>query len=204
MIWRKYCFIIAGAIIQGFAMGVFLFPHSIPSGGAGGITVLLNHWFNIPMSIGLWIVNASMLMVAVHYLGTESTLGTLIGITITSLSVNFFEENVYIPYINSWFDLFIGSLILGIGVGTLLREGVSQGGIGILALIISRSRGIAPGKPLFWINGFIFVLTAYVINWQIVIQAVICQWLSTRVVDLIYELRIRNTLIALKLLPRKK
>src|SRR5690625_6638014 len=56
---QKNGLVIAGGVIQGLGMGLFLFPHSIPSGGAGGITVLLNYWFGINMGTALWIVNFS-------------------------------------------------------------------------------------------------------------------------------------------------
>src|SRR4051794_36646577 len=95
---RKYMLVAIGALIQGFAMGVFLFPNYIPSGGAGGFTVLLNYWFGIPLSLALWIMNASMLVFALHYLGGRSTIGTLFGITITSVSVNLFEVSLDSPF----------------------------------------------------------------------------------------------------------
>lgn len=177
-------------------MGCFLFPHFIPSGGAGGITVLLNYWFALPMSIGLFIINASMLLIAVHYLGTSSAIGTLVGITGTSIAVNLFEVYVPFSFQNVWIDLFIGSATLGIGVGLLLRQGVSHGGIGILALIISKLRKIPPGKPLFLINGVIFIIISYIISWQIVVQAIICQWFSTKVIDWIFHLQVPPNIIS--------
>ncbi|MFC3883568.1 YitT family protein [Bacillus songklensis] len=201
---RKYFMIILGGMIQGFAMGVFLFPNSVPSGGAGGLTVLFNYWFHIPMGIALWLVNSSMLVIAVQNLGGASAIGTLAGITVTSLAVNFFEVNVYMPHSFVWLELLLGSVTLGVGVALLLRQGVSHGGIGIIALIISKSRRINPGKPLFWINGSIFVVTAYVIDWQIVIQALCCQWISTRIVDWLYNIRIPRKTPSLALDWRKK
>lgn len=187
---RKYLLITVGSIIQGFSMGVFLFPNAIPSGGAGGLTVLLNYLFQLPTSIALWLVNFSMLIVALQYLGGASAIGTMVGITVTSISVQFFETYLYMPSANVWIDLIIGSFILGLGVAILLRQGVSHGGIGIIALIIAKSRRINPGKPLFWINGSIFVITGYVIDWEIVIQALCCQWLSTRIVDWLYNVHV--------------
>jgi uncharacterized membrane-anchored protein YitT (DUF2179 family) len=170
-------------------MALFLFPHSIPSGGAGGLAVLLNYWVNIPLSFALWLVNFSMLVAAIYWLGNASAIGTMYGITITSLSVHLFSFELYRPYDNVWIDLVIGSIILGIGVGILLRQGVSNGGMGVLALIIANVRDIAPGKPLFFLNGSIFIVTGSIIAWPIVIQALISQWLSTKMVDVIFRLR---------------
>ncbi|WP_227939445.1 YitT family protein [Alkalihalobacillus deserti] len=186
---RTYILITCGGLIQGMAMSLFLFPHSIPSGGAGGLAVLLNYWIHIPLSFALWIVNFSLLVAAIKWLGNASAIGTMYGITITSLSVHFFNFAMYKPYDNVWIDLLIGSIILGTGVGILLRQGVSNGGMGVLALIIARVKDSSPGKPLFLLNGSIFVFTASVIAWPIVIQALLSQWLSTRIVDAIFRLR---------------
>jgi uncharacterized membrane-anchored protein YitT (DUF2179 family) len=187
---RKYILVTIGAVIQGFAMGVFLFPNYIPSGGAGGFTVLLNFWFGIPLSLALWIMNASMLLFALHYLGGKSTIGTLFGITVTSISVNLFEVYLDTPFSTISLDLLFGSILLGIGIAILLRQGVSNGGVGVIALIIAKYKKINPGKSLFWINGVIFVITGYVIVWEIIIQALICQWVSTTIVRWLYNVRV--------------
>ena len=83
--------------------------------------------------------------------------------------------------------LLFGSIFLGIGIAVLLRQGVSNGGVGVIALIIAKYKNINPGKSLFWINGVIFVITGYVIVWEIIIQALICQWVSTTIVRWLYQ-----------------
>ncbi|MEK3731837.1 MULTISPECIES: YitT family protein [Paenibacillus] len=199
---NKLSMIAAGSIIQGYAMAVFLFPHAIPSGGGAGIAVLLNHGFGIPMSLGLWFANIAFLLFTVHYLGSVSAVGTVLVITITSVSVNFFEVYVAPPMNNVWLDLLLGSLLLGTGIALLMKQRVSNGGIGYVALAIYKYKRIHPGTSLFWMNGFIFALTAYVIDWQIIVLAVLCQWLSTRMIHFI--LRIQSPRPALRPAWRKK
>lgn len=190
---EKYMLITFGGFIQGLAMNLFLFPNSIPSGGAAGIAILLNYFFNIPVGIGLWFVNFSLLLAAIKWLGNESTIGTMYSITITSITVHYLD--FYLTTGNEWWDVLFGGVLLGIGVGTLLRQEVSNGGIGIVALIIAKYKTVAPGKPLFLINGFIFFLTALIIEWEIIIQAIISQFISTKIIDLIYKLDIKETLL---------
>ncbi len=185
---RHYLLVTFGGAIQGIAMAIFLFPHYIPSGGAGGLAVLLNYWFYIPLSLALWLVNFSLLVVAIKWLGNSSAIGTMYSITITSFTVKLFEiAGTQETFSNVWIDLLLGGVLLGVGVGILLKQNVSNGGIGVLALVFSKYRGGAPGSPLFWMNGFIFLLTASIINWQIIIQALICQWVSTRMVNFVHH-----------------
>ncbi|MFX3631375.1 MAG: YitT family protein [Candidatus Pristimantibacillus sp.] len=184
---KKLFFLTVGSIVQGFAMAVFLFPHSIPSGGGAGIAVLLNHTLDIPISLGLWISNLIFLIFTVQYLGKISAFGTVLVITITSVSVNFFEVFDESVFKNVWIDLLVGSVLLGTGVAILMKQRVSNGGIGYVALAIYKYKKINPGTSLFWINGLIFALTAYVIDWKIIIMAVMCQLISTRIINWIHQ-----------------
>nr|WP_280521474.1 YitT family protein [Paenibacillus mangrovi] len=180
---KKFSLITAGAVLQGFAMAIFLFPHAIPSGGGSGIAVLLNYAFGLPMSLGFWFANFIFIIFTAHYLGNTSAIGTVYVITVTSVSVNFFEVYVNPPFSNVWIDLLIGSIFLGTGISMLMRQRVSNGGIGYAALALYKFKKIKPGTSLFWMNGFVFVLTAYVIDWKIIILAIGCQLISTRIIN---------------------
>lgn len=121
----KYGLIILGGMIQGFGMGLFLFPQYIPSGGAGGITVLLNFWFGISMGTALWIVNFSLLLVGLYFLGKRFAVWTVLAITMISMSVTFFEQ-IAIPNRNLLTDLLLGSIFLGIGIGILMKQCIER------------------------------------------------------------------------------
>ncbi|WP_010650519.1 YitT family protein [Oceanobacillus massiliensis] len=179
---KKFGLVVAGGVIQGFGMGLFLFPHSIPSGGAGGIAVLFNYWFNLDIGLALWIVNFSMLLFGVRFLGKRFAVWTVIAITVTSISIDFFEQS-YIPNRNLILDLLFGSVFLGTGIGILIRQGVSNGGVGVVALIISYKRKILPGKPLLIVNGAIFLVTAIAIDIKLIFLALISQYISTKIVN---------------------
>jgi len=185
---RKFGLVVAGGAIQGYGMGTFLFPNYIPSGGAGGLAVLINYGFHLNMGLSLWVVNLSMLIFGVKVLGKRFALWTILSITITSLSLHFFEQG-FSPDRNLLFDLIFGSVFLGTGIGILMRQGVSNGGVGVVALVISTKRNILPGRPLFVVNVFIFLLTAIIIDLKIILLALTSQWISTKVVDQICALR---------------
>ncbi|MEW9676187.1 YitT family protein [Lentibacillus sp. L22] len=180
--------VLAGGAIQGMGMGLFLFPNSIPSGGAGGIAILLNYWFGISNGLALWIVNFSMLLLGIKYFGKAFVLWTIVGMTMTSVSIQFFEQFIQVPQRNIIFDLVLGSVFLGTGIGMLMRQDVSNGGVGVVAMIIASGREILPGKPLLYINCFIFILTAMMIDWKIILFAFSSQWISTKVVDYVCNL----------------
>lgn len=181
-----------GATLQGFAMSIFLFPHSIPSGGAAGLAILLNHWFHLSLGFSLWLANIVFLLFAIKYFGFTWTFKTIISVATTSMTVGYLTAHYPHPHVNIWICILFGSLFFGIGVGLLIRAGASSGGMVIPALMIANYKQWSPGKVMMGINMFIFLLTALVIDYNIVIYAIICQFFSTNIIDYIYELRLQR------------
>src|SRR5699024_201417 len=97
------------------------------------------------------------------------------------------ETTIHIIQRNIFYDLMFGSMFLGLGIGILMRHGVSNGGMGVIAFMIATQKNILPGRPLFLMNSFIFILTAAIINWKIIFFAFLSQWISTSVVDVVCE-----------------
>jgi uncharacterized membrane-anchored protein YitT (DUF2179 family) len=72
----------------------------------------------------------------------------------------------------------------------LIRLGASSGGMVIPALMIASYKNWSPGKVMMGINLFIFLLTSLVIDYKIVIYAIICQFFSTNIIDFINEMKL--------------
>lgn len=187
---ERYVFLTLGAFLQGIGMSLFLFPHDIPSGGAAGIALLANYWLNLSLGFSLWIANFALLAAAIYSFGYMWTIRTMFSVTITSFTVHILNLYIYLPHSSLLFDIVLGGLFFGVGVGILIRNGASSGGMVILALILSTMKNITPGQAMFWINFTIFLITATVIEWTIVIYAIACQWLSTKTIDFIYNLKV--------------
>lgn len=186
-----YFFLLLGAILQGVAMSIFLFPHSIPSGGAAGLAILANYWFQLPLGFSLWLANVVFLVFALKYFGYTWTFRTILAVATTSTTVTILSSH-FMPFghVHIIYDILGGSILFGIGVGILIRAGASSGGMVIPALMIATYKKWSPGKVMMGINLLIFLLTALVIDYKIVLFAVICQLISTNIIDLIYHLKI--------------
>ncbi|KON89986.1 hypothetical protein AF332_26295 [Sporosarcina globispora] len=179
------------SVIQGLAMTLFLFPHFIPSGGAASLAVLFNYLLDMPYSVTLWVLNAGLLLAAAKWLGKSSVIWTLFCVSVTSVTIDLLTPYITEPLNPVLLDLMLGAVVFGMGVGILFRMGASSGGMDILALIIAKARGSAPGRTLFYINGSLLLLTGVVVDWKVIVYAVICQMIGTRMIDLIYKLDVK-------------
>jgi uncharacterized membrane-anchored protein YitT (DUF2179 family) len=184
-----FCLVI-GATLQGVAMSVFLFPHSIPSGGGAGLAILINHFFHLSLGFSLWLANVVFLLFALPYFGFTWTLRTIISVAITAMTVGYITEHYPHPHINIFLCIVAGSIVFGFGVGLLIRAGASSGGMVIPSLMIANYKQWSPGKVMMGINLMIFLFTAVVIDYNIVLYAIICQFFSTNIIDYIYDLKL--------------
>jgi uncharacterized membrane-anchored protein YitT (DUF2179 family) len=182
---QKVIWFTTGAFLQGLSMAVFLFPHAIPSGGVAGIAILNNYFFQIPLALTLWIINFGLLLLAVKKLGKQTALWTIYCVAVTSVTVDWLSSLIQSPVNNMLFDVIYGALIFGIGVGILFRFGASSGGMDILALILAKWMGKKPGVILFWINSIVLLLTALTMGFEIILFALMCQWIGTKIIDYI-------------------
>lgn len=180
---QKVLWLTIGAILQGFAMAVFLFPHAVPSGGVAGIAILNDYFFHIPLAMTLWIINFGLLLLALKKLGKQAALWTIYCVAVTSVTVDWMIALIQNPIHNILYDVVYGALIFGTGVGILFRHGASSGGMDILALILAKWTGKKPGIILFWINSIVLLFTALTVGAEIILFAVICQWISTKMID---------------------
>ncbi|MCP8615856.1 YitT family protein [Salirhabdus salicampi] len=189
---KKAIILGAAAIIQGAAMATFLFPYYIPSGGAASVGVLLKYLCNVPYAISLLVLNASLLLVAAKWLGRSNALWTMYCVTVTSAMIDFVSSYMREPLTNIYIDLVFGAVLFGVGLGILFRMGASSGGMDILALIVAKVMRRTPGRILFWINSSLLLLTGIVVDWMIIVYALICQYIGTRIIDVIYQLPIKQ------------
>ncbi|MCH6264143.1 MULTISPECIES: YitT family protein [Neobacillus] len=189
-----YLCLLFGATLQGLSMSLFLFPHSIPSGGAAGLAILMNYWFGLSLGFSLWLANIVFLLFALKYFGYTWTFRTILSVATTSTVVSVITTQIPHHHVHMVFDMVCGSIFFGIGVGLLIRAGASSGGMVIPALMIATYKNWSPGKVMMGINMMIFLLTGLVIDYKIVVYAIVCQFFSTNIIDFIYELRFNRLL----------
>lgn len=179
----KGLFWTAGAGIQAAAMSIFLFPHAISSGGAAGISIMMNHLFHTPYAASIWGVNAIMIVLAIRWLGFRTAVGTLYCVSIAAAVIHWLTPYFEEPPGTIWTDLPAGAALFGIGLGLLFKYGASSGGMDIAALILSKWRNWPPGRSLFYINTAILITTGLVVDVKTILYAIICQWIASQVID---------------------
>ncbi len=184
---RQMVMITFGAIIAAFGLELFLVPNDILDGGVIGLSIIASAIFDIPMSIFLIVLNLPFLYIGYKRIGTKFTLHTLYGVIILSLCTSYLHH--FEPVTNDLFlATIIGAVILGTGVGLVLRTGGSLDGTEIIAILVSKKRPVSVGQFIMIINLFIFILAALLVfSWETAMYSIITYFIAYKTIDIVVE-----------------
>src|SRR5690606_33165530 len=129
----------------------------------------------------------SFLFIGFRKIGIKFTLHTLYGVVVLSIATSFLHHLE--PFTN---DLFlapiIGAVVLGTGVGLVIRTGGALDGTEIIALIISNNRPVSVGQTVMLINVFIFTLAdLLVFSWEPAMYSIITYFIAYKMIDIVVE-----------------
>ena len=139
----KFLEINLGLIICSIGISCFFWPTSFITGGASGLSILLELIFpKISNVIFLYIINISLLVVSLPILGKNYFLKTLYATvmlpTLVALAELIVEKTgLYIALagLESWLIVCFGAVIMGVGQGLSLRANGSTGGLDVVGSI---------------------------------------------------------------------
>lgn len=184
-----FLFIIVGCFILALGINMFLTPNKISSGGVSTIGTILLHMFNVKMSITNIACNVILFALGFRYLGKYAIIKTATGIIALT---GFLELTSYFPVFTDDMMLatIVGGVLVGIGIGLVVRRDASTGGSDFASLIIKRFiPHISLATIILIIDCTVILISGIVFkSVTITIFSVISMYISSRVTDYIVTL----------------
>jgi len=177
--------IIAGAFMAAISLEVILIPNGLIDGGITGISMMLSDTMELSLSALLFLFNLPFILLGYFHLGKRFAFCTMLGIVSLTISTGILE--VFPPFLfgNSILLFFIGAILLGVGIGIVIRHGGALDGTDVLAILISRRTSYSVGESIFAINIFIFIFAILLFGWKGAIISIITYYIATTVVDMV-------------------
>lgn len=144
------------------AIGVtfFVSPTNLIMGGGTGIAFSLNHFTGIDISLAVLIINITMFILGVICMGKKFAALTIVSTVIYPLFLEVF--GLIFSHYNPQFDIMIssifGGVFIGAGIGLVLRQGASTGGMDIPPIILNKYLKI-PTPVLVYCFDFVIILS---------------------------------------------
>ena len=182
--------IVAGSALMALGYVLFLIPHKIVPGGAGGIAMVLNHFFNTPVGLVIVVLNVPLFIIGIRVLGKSYGVKSVLGIIISSALIDVFGYLVPLKTAttNPILACVFGGLLLGGGLGLVFRGGGSTGGSDIIGQLISRRTNLSTGTAILLVDATIISAAGVSFgNLELALYGYLNLYLQTRAIDLVLE-----------------
>ena len=178
-----------GNTISALGIGGFLIPAGMMMGGATGIGLAVNHYTGIPVSAVLAVLNVALFLVGAAILGKAFALMTIISTFYSPLILETVQQMVPAPLTQDrMLATVIGGLLVGLGMGLVLRVGASTGGMDIPPLILKKKAGIPVGVSMYAFDFCILAAQVLFSGLEKMLYSVILIIIYTVVIDKIMTL----------------
>jgi Uncharacterized conserved protein len=184
---KQFFLITIGAIIAAIGLELFLVPNNILDGGVIGLSIIAAELFNYKLSLFIVLFNIPFLLIGFRKMGWKFTVHTLYGVIVLSLCTAYLHH--FDPVTDDLFlATIVGAVILGAGVGLVIRTGGALDGTEILAIIVSKKRPVSVGQFIMILNVFIFILAALLVfSWETAMYSIITYFIAYKMIDIVAE-----------------
>jgi len=180
---KKIFPIIIGSVLIAVSYNVLVVPYGLLSGGLSGIALIGNYLLNIPLPIGILILNIPVFIIGLKELNLNFMLYSMIGTLILTAALPLTEPYLPVPELDLFLAAVFSGVVSGIGGGIILRSGASSGGADIIAMIVKKKWNISIGACFFYFNVFVILLSLFLFDLKIALYTIVSMWVLGAVTD---------------------
>ncbi|MET3545481.1 uncharacterized membrane-anchored protein YitT (DUF2179 family) [Paenibacillus favisporus] len=183
-IW-KYVVVVLGAAFIACGFNLFLVPLHLLSGGVSGLSMLVNYFTPISLSVLYFVFNIPMLVAGWFQLGKRFIVLSILSVVATTWLIAIVPETSLVS--DTLLAAVFGGVLVGIGAGISFRAGGSSGGFDIIGSIVTRYRDFPIGNILVAMNGVVILAAGYLQNnWNLALASIVSIFVTGKVVDMIH------------------
>ncbi|MBE0340578.1 YitT family protein [Paenibacillus sp. 28ISP30-2] len=179
-------FIILGAFFFALAVNLFVIPNEFGEGGVTGVTIILYYLFQWSPSIVNLVINGLLLIVGYKFLDKRTTLYTVIAVAFNSLFLHLtanWRIDSHEPTINAVF----AGVLVGIGIGLIVRVGGTTAGTVILARIANKYLDWNISYGLLFFDLIVAFSSYFIIGPEKLMLTIVILYVGTKVMDFMIE-----------------
>lgn len=183
--WKKILQIICGVSLAVLAMRGFMMPNFFLDGGITGISILLHEIFHWNISVLMIVLNAPLIYLGYRRIGKTFAIQTILSVILLAIGL----EIIHIQPITTdkLLIAIFGGVLMGSGVGLVLRTGCVIDGAEVIAVFTRRRTGFSNSEIIMLINSIIFIVAATEFGIETAMYSLITFFAATRAVDFVVD-----------------
>ena len=176
--------ITAGAVIAAFALEEFLVPFTILDGGVVGISMIISQLSGLPLGVLTIALNIPFMILGFKRLGMRFLIKAIYAMIIFSVFLGVFEDMKPVTEQEILVVVF-GGVLLGVGVGLILRYGGCLDGTEIVAMLLSHHTEFSVGQIVLFFNIIIYAVAGLLFGPDRALYSLLTFFITSKVIDIV-------------------
>ena len=198
--WRSWIMIVLGTFIMAMGFVLFINPYYIVPGGVYGAGIVLHYLFpGIEVGTYGFMFDIPLLLLGIKLFGGMFGARTVVAAVLTPIFMNILTAMIGSDpvlmldgKINLADDLLLacifGSVLIGVGVGLIIKTRATTGGTDIIAMIIVKYTGMTFSQALLIVDSCVVIFGVVVMgDWLIPLYSLVTIFVTTRVIDYVID-----------------
>ena len=149
--------------------------------------MMISYLTNINLGILLFVLNVPFILLALKIYGKMFIFQTFYAVTVFSIFVGIVGGKIGIVTHDGLLVAVFGGMILGAGVGLVLRNNGSLDGTEILAITLTKKFPVSVGEIIMFVNIFIYTCAGFVYGWDKAMYSTLTYFTASRVIDVVLQ-----------------
>lgn len=177
---------LVGNAMLAFAVCAFIVPQDFMLGGSSGIALTAQYFLPVRLSVITAVVGVSLFCLGWVFMGWKFAANSLLSTIVYPIIMAVME-------ITPVGQLFVGedklicalycAILIGVGIGLVVRVGGSTGGMDIPPVILQKYKGIPVGKSLMFFDGAIILSQVLLKGTDGILYSLLILVLTSAVID---------------------
>ena len=182
----SFLLITLGATLAALALEIFLVPNNIIDGGIIGISIMISYITKVKLGILTFVLNIPFLILGYKQLGKSFLIKAAYAMLVFSILLEQFKP---VPELTN--DILLatvfGGLLLGIGVGFVIKFGACLDGTEVVAILINKKTSFSVGQVVMFLNFFIYSTSGLLFGWDRALYSILTYFITFKIIDMVSE-----------------
>ena len=183
---RDYLLVVIGALVTAVSFSWFFLPYDVAPGGVTGIATVLSSLTGLSVGLLSFLINVPLFLTGWRQVGWRFAVRSFVAMVLLSVFIDL------LPPLNPAGDIMLatvfGGVLLGVGLGIVVRAGATTGGTDMAAKMIHRFAGfLSIATILFIIDATVVLIAAMAFGIQAGLWALIALFISSKAMDVVIK-----------------
>lgn len=182
---KSIFWILVGNTMYALAITVFILPNGLITGGTTGLALFFYHQFGVPIQGFVTIFNVAMFVLGAAVLGKKFALTTVISTFYYPFILSVFQSLPALGKVteDNLLAVIFSGLLIGAGIGVVIRAGASTGGMDIPPLVLNKKMGLPVSMTMNGMDTAILLLQIVFTDKEMVLYGILLVLVYTSVLN---------------------